>query len=378
VSAIEYGIERLSLLLMRLPDTLWRSFIIDGIVGGVGGVVSFLPNVLILFFFITIFEETGYIHRVMLVTDRFMHAVGLHGDSFLPLVMGFGCNVPAIVAAKRLQDKRQRWLTILVIPFMSCNARLPVFVLITGAFFPQHAPLILFLLYLIGIAVAAASSLLFSAVFFKYKNRYPHHHHHDNNQYYHHRNHAYSRADMRQLLTPYRIPHGGQVARKVWAEASDYLHKITNVVIVAAAVIWALNTFPLNRENNPEHASYLQQVGRAISPVFAPLGFDWKLSMALFTGVAAKETIVSTLGVLYPADDALSLGVRLRSEAAFGAPTAAAFLIFILLYFPCISVVVSIWKETRSAWFTMLSVCYTCAVAWLAAWLTQAAGKLLC
>jgi ferrous iron transport protein B len=350
---IEYGIECLSALLMHLPDTLWRSFLVDGIVGGVGGVITFLPNVLILFLFITIFEESGYIYRIMLVADRFMHIIGLHGYSFLPLVMGFGCNVPAIVTAGHLQDKHQRWLTIFLIPFMSCNARLPVFVLITGAFFAPHAATVLFLLYLIGISVAAISGMLISLFFKK------------NNQ------------QGNAALLPYRIPRLRPTIKKVWGEASDYLKKITNVVLVASAIIWVLGTFPLNAEGNPAHTTYLQRVGETVAPALAPLGFDWKMSLALVTGVVAKETIVSTLAVLYPVEEGGTLEERLRTEPNFTSPTAAAFLIFILLYFPCIAVVGSIYKATRSIWFTVVAMCYTTSVAWVCAFLTQHIGTML-
>ena len=282
-----------------------------------------------------------------------MHAIGLHGNSFLPLVMGFGCNVPAIVAVRHLQNKRQRLLTILIIPFMSCNARLPVFVLITGAFFAPNAASVMFLLYLIGIIIAAVSGLLFSVLFFSKKSPL---------------------APEQITLPAYRVPPLRPTLQKVWSEASDYLKKITNVVLVASGIIWALNTFPLHREGDLERLSYLQQAGKAAAPVFAPLGFDWKISVALVTGVVAKETIVSSLAVLYPADSDSALSERLLGEGIFSQAAAAAFLIFVLLYFPCIAVVNSIYRETKSVLFTLFSVSYCTGLAWVCAFLTYKIG----
>ncbi|GHT69852.1 hypothetical protein FACS189452_10620 [Bacteroidia bacterium] len=257
--------------------------------------------------------------------------------------------MPAVMATQALHDKHQRWLTILLIPFMSCNARVPVFVLLISAFFSQYAATVLFILYLIGISVAAISGLIFSLFFFKRRE-----------------------PIVEITLTPYRVPQLRPTLKKMWAEASDYLKKITNVVLVASAIIWALNAFPLNKEGATEHESYLEQAGKFLSPVFAPLGFDWKMTTALITGVVAKETVVSTLSVLYTGEeDEILLGERLQNEPIFSTPTVAAFLIFILLYFPCIAVVVCIYKVTKNVGFTLLSVCYTTGIAWILAFLTQ-------
>jgi ferrous iron transport protein B len=359
VRLVEYGIEQLSCLLQHLlPDNLFRSFLTEGIVRGVGGVLSFLPNVLILFLFITIFEESNYIFRAMYVTDRLMHAVGLHGDSFLPIVMGFGCGVPAIMAAGKIRNRSQQLLTLLVIPFMSCNARLPVYILLISAFIPHHAAVVLFCLYLAGITVGAVGCLIISRLFIKQT--------HD---------------DVHEIrLAPYRLPDTRTTLRKVWSEASDYLKKITNVVLLASALIWALNTFPQPAPNDTSpHESYLEKIGKTISPVFAPLGFDWKMSVSLITGVAAKETIVSTLAVLYnTGDDKQQLSNQLHDEPVFTPPAVVAFLIFILLYFPCVSAVACIYKVTRKWRFTLLTVCYTTGVAWVVAFLAYHLTAVCC
>ncbi|MDR3366498.1 MAG: ferrous iron transport protein B [Prevotellaceae bacterium] len=416
---ISSGVEALSGWLSGvMPDSLFKELLIDGAITGVGSVIAFLPNILILFFFISLFEDTGYMARAVFITDKLMHTIGLHGKSFIPLVMGFGCNVPAIMATRTIENRTQRTLTMLIVPFMSCSARLPVYILFIGAFFPHHAGTVLFLIYLAGIGFGILSALFFSKMVFKDKGQ-----------------------PFVMELPPYRVPTLKSIIRHMWHKGSQYVRQMGGIILIAAIVIWALNTFPLNsarlrpfdeqaaavkehyaaalaqraadsatlaaamekrlhdiaaaRSNAQHEYSYLGQLGHAIEPVMRPLGFDWKMSVSLLTGVVAKETVVSTLGIIYQADSndnedegsTAQLKQRLRDEryhsgAKAGTPvfsgvTALAFLVFILLYLPCIAAIAAIRRESGSRWISAFAIIYTTLVAWLAAFAIQHIGSWL-
>ncbi|MDR3329214.1 MAG: ferrous iron transport protein B [Prevotellaceae bacterium] len=363
---ISRGVELLSRgLAAALPPSLPADLLVSGVINGAGSVLAFLPNILLLFFFISYFEDSGYMARAVFITDKLMHAIGLHGKSFIPLIMGFGCNVPAIMATRTIENRTQRRLTMLLIPFMSCSARLPVYVLLIGAFFPRHAGTVLFAVYLAGIAIAILSGLLFSKFLFKDKGQ-----------------------PFVMELPPYRRPSFGTLARHTWHKGGQYLRKNGLTILVASVAIWGLSTFPLqpHGERAPYEQSYLGQLGHAVQPALAPLGFDGKMSISLLTGVAAKETVVSTLGVLYRAeveDDGSTarLEQRLRAERhpsgphrgqpVFTPPTALACIAFILLYLPCVAAVVAIRRESGSRLIAAFTVAYTTVVAWLAAFAVQ-------
>ena len=338
-----------------MPSGMLRDLIVDGIVSGVGGVLVFLPNILILFLFISFFEDSGYMARVAFIVDKLMHRIGLHGKSFIPYIIGFGCGVPAIMATRTLESRKDRILTIITIPFMSCSARLPVFLLFVSAFFRKNQALVLIGLYLIGVLVAVLTSLLVKKVVFR----------NTDDQFV-------------MELPPYRFPTARNVFRHMWDKSVQYLKKMGTVILAASVIIWALGYFPRAKEGQTaaEHTanSYIGKIGKAIQPAFAPLGFDWKMSVSLLTGFAAKEVVVSSLGVLYSpdgeeADDAtLASNLRCASypsgEAVFTKPVVWSFLLFVLLYFPCIAAVSAVHREAgrKWAWFTVL---YTTAVAWI-------------
>ncbi|WP_298063988.1 ferrous iron transport protein B [uncultured Rikenella sp.] len=277
-----------------MPEGALRDLLVDGVIGGVGGVIVFLPNILILFFFISLMEDTGYMARTAFLMDRFMHRIGLHGKSFIPLLMGFGCNVPAIMATRTLESRKDRILTMLIVPFMSCSARLPVYVLLISAFFPRGQGLVLMSIYLIGILVAILSSLALKRILF-YKEEAP----------------------FVMELPPYRIPTGRSVVRHMWNKGSQYLRKMGTVILLASVLIWALGHYPRPAERDMSAAaaaewqaenSYIGRLGHAIEPAIRPLGFDWKIGMSLLSGLAAKEIVVSTMAVLNnPAEGADSV-----------------------------------------------------------------------
>ena len=354
---LEAGIAALgSWLSGILPAGMLRDLIVDGIIAGVGGVLVFLPNILILFLFISFFEDSGYMARVAFIMDKLMHRIGLHGKSFIPYIIGFGCGVPAIMATRTLESRKDRILTIITIPFMSCSARLPVFLLFVSAFFKKHQALVLIGLYLIGILVAIVTSLLMKKLVFK----------NHNDQFV-------------MELPPYRFPTARNVLRHMWDKSAQYLKKMGTVILAASVIIWALGYFPRAKEGQSSAEqtanSYIGRIGKAIQPAFQPLGFDWKMSVSLLTGFAAKEVVVSSLGVLYSPDgeevaEEASLAGNLKSATGpdgkiiFTQPVVWSFLLFVLLYFPCIAAVSAVHKEAgrKWAWFTVL---YTTAVAWI-------------
>lgn len=368
---IESGVAWLSeLVSATMPDGPLKDLMVDGIIGGVGGVIVFLPNILILYLFISFMEDSGYMARAAFIMDRLMHKVGLHGKSFIPLVMGFGCNVPAIMASRAIESRSSRIITILINPFMSCSARLPIYILLVGAFFDKYAAAAFMGLYLLGIIVAVVTARLLRRFHF----------------------HA-DETPFVMELPPYRLPTMKASLSHMWAKGQQYLKKMGGIILVASIMVWALNYFPLHDENtsesmvashvvddstiDPDRDSYLEMMGKWINPVMEPLGFHWRASVAMLAGVPAKEIVVSTLGVLYTGDEEVddhSLSARLKAPGVTGKPdftpaVAVAFLIFVLLYFPCIATVTAIVKETGSWWYGVFSMAYNTIVAWLVAFL---------
>ena len=324
-----------------LPSIWWSSLLIDGVLMGIGAVLAFLPNIIIMFFFLSLMEDTGYMARAAYAMDKIMHRIGLHGSSFIPMLMGFGCNVPAIMAAKDITNKKDRALTMMMVPFMSCSARLPVYLLFIGAFFAQHKAIVMLSLYIVGVVL----SIIF-AVIMKHTPafRQPKH-------------------DYVSELPPYRRPTLRNTGLHIWERVVDYLQKIPAVIIWASVIIWALTYFPTGSMTDMEH-SYLAMIGHWIEPVMRPLGFDWKMSVCLLTGLPAKEAIVSTMGILYPADTALS---------AFTPVTAYAFMVFVLLYFPCIATITTLQKEIGAKW-AWFSVAQSMILAWLLSFVIHQVG----
>ena len=339
---IATGVEALAEWLRGLQPTIWwSSLLIDGVLMGIGAVLAFLPNIIIMFFFLSLMEDTGYMARAAYAMDKIMHRIGLHGSSFIPMLMGFGCNVPAIMAAKDITNKKDRALTMMMVPFMSCSARLPVYLLFIGAFFAQHKAIVMLSLYIVGVVL----SIIF-AMIMKHTPafRQPKH-------------------DYVSELPPYRRPTLRNTGLHIWERVVDYLQKIPAVIIWASVIIWALTYFPTGSMTDMEH-SYLAMIGHWIEPVMRPLGFDWKMSVCLLTGLPAKEAIVSTMGILYPADTALS---------AFTPVTAYAFMAFVLLYFPCIATITTLQKEIGAKW-AWFSVAQSMILAWLLSFVIHQVG----
>lgn len=355
-----------------MPEGPLKDLIADGIIGGVGGVIVFLPNILILYFFISFMEDSGYMARAAFIMDKIMHKIGLHGKSFIPLVMGFGCNVPAIMASRAIESRSSRIITILINPFMSCSARLPVYVLLVGTFFSRHASLVFLGLYLTGILVAVLTARLLRRFWFKT-----------------------DETPFVMELPPYRIPTLKASLRHMWGKGEQYLKKMGGIILVASIIVWALNYFPLHDEDSSTPSmeamiagddskidtsrdSYLEMIGKAVNPVMEPLGFHWRTTVAAIAGAPAKEIVVSTLGVLYTGDEEIddkSLSARLTApnpvtgRPDFTAASALSLMVFVLLYFPCMATVTAIVRETGSWKYGAFSVIYNTAVAWLVAWL---------
>jgi ferrous iron transport protein B len=369
---IESGVSSLGALAGSLmPEGSLRDLMTDGIIAGVGGVIVFLPNILILFFFISLMEDTGYMARVSFIMDKLMHRIGLHGKSFIPLLMGFGCNVPAIMATRTLENRKDRIMTMLIAPFMSCSARLPVYVLIISAFFDKRQGLVLFSVYLTGILLAILVALILKKTIFAGKD-----------------------VPFVMELPPYRIPSIRNTVRHMWFNAKQYLHKMGSIILVASVIIWALSYFPRLEEGTRVERlenSWIGRAGHFVEPVVRPLGFDWKLGVSIVTGLAAKEVVVSTMGVLYQGDDpgesgTAGLSDRLREqeyttgrhagEKVFTPWVAIGFMLFVLIYFPCVAVIAAIRKESTNGW-ALFSMFYTTALAWLVAFVVNQAGKLL-
>ncbi len=363
-----------------LPEGMFKDLIINGIIDGTGSVLVFLPNILILFFFISFMEDSGYMARAAFIMDKIMHRFGLHGRSFIPMVMGFGCNVPAIMATRTLRSSSDRILTMLIIPFMSCSARLPVYVLFITAFFPGNPALVLSSIYFGGILIAFLTAQLLSRTIFRNKE-----------------------TPFVLELPPYRIPTLKNITVHMWDKAKQYLQKIGGVILIGVVIIWALGYFPresesahgisneiavqsdsiqsqeLTNKSNHLENSYLGQIGRFIQPVMSPMGFDWKMSISLLAGLPAKEIIVSTMGVLYQVNDEgdqhIGLSQKLVDEKYVSGekvgekvitiPVAWAFLAFVLIYFPCLGVIATIRSESGKVKWALFAMLYTTVVAWL-------------
>ena len=418
VMAIETGVSWLGYIVNRIiPEGIINDLLIDGIIGGVGGVIVFLPNILILFFFISLMEDTGYMARVAFIVDKLMHRIGLHGKSFIPLLMGFGCNVPAIMATRTIESKSDRMVTMLIIPFMSCSARYPVYILLISAFFVSFKGAILFSLYLIGILLAITIAFIFKKTIFRAQE-----------------------VPFVMELPPYRMPTAKAILKHTWFKGEQYLKKMGTIILLASVIIWVLGYFPKDRdrieyqesvilqfekdyetrlnwltpEELPEQQrliserdslihnirvsmmqehqeqSFIGMLGRFIEPVIYPLGFDWRMGVSLIAGAAAKEVVVSTMGVLYQSDvDAGISGLvgRLKSQVNHSGPRAGqpvysplvafALMVFILIYFPCIAVIAAVRKESgRWKWAAFLAL-YTTGIAWIAAFIVYQGGRLL-
>ena len=356
---IDWLVTKFGELVASLMPAGWaKDLVVDGIIAGVGSVLVFLPNILILYFFISLMEDSGYMARTGFIMDNLMHRLGLHGNSFMPFVMGFGCNVPAIMATRSIDSRKSRMMTIALLPFMSCSGRLPVFVLLVGAFFPRNPALVLMGIYFLGVLVAIISALVLKHLI--PDDGTPH----------------------VPELPPYRIPNFKTIGKSTWDNAHEYLKKIATTMLLASVIIWALGYFPrgegLTRAEQQEQ-SLLGHVGKAVSPALDPLGFDWRMDVGLITGVAAKELIVSSLGVMYAGEeegaaDENDTALQSALKNSVPMPVAVAFMIFVLLYFPCIATFVAIRRET-GRWRWAWAVCsYTMAVAWVAAWI----GKMVC
>lgn len=400
---IEVGVGMLSEFLQNLiPPGSFHDLLIDGVIDGVGGVLVFMPNILILFFFISLMEDSGYMARAVFIMDKLMHKIGLHGRSFIPLVMGFGCNVPAIMATRALNNRKDRMITMLINPFMSCSARLPVYILLIATFFPENPTQMLFLIYIIGIVLAIIFARIFRKTLFR-------------------------SADVPFVmeLPPYRLPTVRSLLKHMWNKGVHYLKKISGVILIASIVIWALGYFPRNEQNSVAYQqkrsevvrhyekaiefatvkkdellkekedtlrsmdyvyeeerlknTYIGQVGQAIEPIVRPLGFDWKIGIAILTGAAAKEIVVSTLGVLYEegndvTEKDVSLQLKLQTasyssgdkvgQRVFSPRVAFSLMLFVLIYFPCIGVLAVVGKEVGWKWALFLAV-YTTVLAYL-------------
>jgi ferrous iron transport protein B len=356
---IEVGIGKLNVFLSdSLSDGSFKDLLINGIVGGVGSVLVFLPNILILYLFISFMENSGYMARAAFIMDKLMHKMGLHGKSFIPLIMGFGCNVPAIMASRAIESRSSRLITILINPFMSCSARIPVFLLLAGAFFPAHAGNVLIFLYLFGIIVAVVTARLLRKTFFK--------------------------ADETPFvmeLPPYRLPTGRATLKHTWDKGQQYLRKIGGIILVASIIIWFLSYYPRNiteygqRESAQFEQSYLGRFGKFCEPALKPIGLDRQAGIALLSGIPAKEIIVSTLGVLHKSEEKDTLSAALSGSSNFTPRSALSFMVFILLYFPCIATIATIAHEAGRKW-AFFSIAYNTALAWTAAFVVYYVGGL--
>jgi ferrous iron transport protein B len=403
-----------SLFQKWIPEGMLKDLLINGIIHGVGGVIVFLPNILILFFFISIMEDTGYMARAAFIMDKLMHKIGLHGKSFIPLIMGFGCNVPAIMSTRTLENRSDRILTILINPFMSCSARLPVYILITSAIFAEYAGTVLFSIYMIGILLAIIVAIVFSKFVFKSKD-----------------------VPFVMELPPYRIPTLRATYMHVWNKSGQYLKKMGGVILLASIVIWALGYFPrksgnevifhqkikateiayiekisaslpsdtamlnkekltaiknieLDMESHRQENSYIGKIGHFVEPLMRPLGFDWKMSVSLLAGTAAKEIVVSTMGVIYQADDnadehSSALINKLKNEKyktdikkdefVYTPLAGFSFLMFVLIYFPCVAVFAAVKKEAGGIKWALFLAVYTTLLAWVVSFLVFQIGS---
>lgn len=397
MQGIEWLVEMIgNFVRTHMAEGPLKDLLVDGIIGGVGGVIVFLPNILILYAFISFMEDSGYMARAAFIMDKIMHKMGLHGKSFIPLVMGFGCNVPAVMATRTIESRNSRMITMLVTPLMSCSARLPVYVLITGALFPKNASFVLLSLYATGVILAVILARVFKRAFF---------HEED--------------VPFVMELPPYRMPTGKSILLHMWEKAKQYLHKMGGIILVASIIIWFLGYFPRetsrtadfkqqiasieNTQISPEEKaeqineiehlmamdhqenSYIGRIGQIISPIMEPLGFNWKISVSLLSGMAAKEIVVSTLSVLYTGSDdsEQALTERLLQEKnpdgtdVFTPLVGLSLMLFVLLYFPCIATVTAIVNESHSWKWGAFVILYTCCLAWVVSFLVYQIGNII-
>ena len=330
-----------------MPDGALKDLIVDGIISGVGGVIVFLPNIMILYAFISWMEDSGYMARAAFIMDKIMHRMGLHGKSFIPMIMGFGCNIPAIMATRTIEDRKSRLITMLIIPLMSCSARLPVYIIIIGAFFPKNAALILFCMYLIGIVLSVFMAKVFSRFVIKGES-----------------------SPFVMELPPNRMPTMKSVGRHTWEKGKQYLKKMGTTILVASIAVWALSYFPHHEEMSEEmqmETSYIGQIGKFVEPVIRSCGLQWKEGVALIAGVGAKEIVASTMAVLYHGDVATSGMTPLA---------ALCFMLFVLLYFPCIPTCIGIKHESGKWKWAAFTALYTTLLAWVVSTLVYQIGSL--
>ncbi len=394
---LENGVEWLTVYLEKvMAPGFFKDLVLDGAIDGVGGILVFLPNIFILFFFIGILENTGYMSRAAFLMDKYMHKIGLHGKSFIPMIMGFGCTVPAIMSTRILENRRDRILTMMILPFMSCSARLPVYILMISAFFPKNPVLMLFGIYMFGIILALIVSRFFSKTILKQKE-----------------------APFVMELMPYRKPTAKLLFTYTWDRGKEYLKKIGGVILIGSIIIWLLGYFPKNidfskdydslivkekqlekpdykiihdlefqKRSEAHEKSYIGKIGHFIEPAMQPLGFDWKMSVSILAGIAGKEITVSTMGVLYQASDDIengSLQNKLKAETypfgekagqkVYNKVVALSFIMFILIYFPCIAVFSAIWKESSRLKWAIFSAVYTTSIAWVVSFAIYQIGK---
>lgn len=333
-----------------------KDMIIDGIIGGVGGVIVFLPNILLLYFFISFMEDSGYMARAAFIMDKIMHKMGLHGKSFIPLIMGFGCNVPAILTSRIIESRKARLVTMLINPLMSCSARLPIYLVLIGAFFPGKASLILLSIYAIGILLAVLMARIFTKFLVKGDD-----------------------TPFVMELPPYRMPTAKVVLRHTWEKGKQYLKKMGGIIMVASIIIWFLGYYPnhdaYTTTAEQQENSYIGQLGKAIEPALEPLGFDWKMGIGILSGVGAKELIVSTLSVLYTNDGDLDK-VNLSERLPITPLVAYCYMLFVLIYFPCIATLAAIRQESRSWKWPVFAAVYTTVLAWIVAFAVHQIGSL--
>ena len=358
MQGIEWLVDQLgNLIRNNMAEGPLKDMLVDGIIGGVGGVIVFLPNILILYFFISVMEDSGYMARAAFIMDKIMHRMGLHGKSFIPLIMGFGCNVPAIMASRTIEDRKCRLITMLVNPLMSCSARLPIYLVMVGAFFPNQASFVLLCIYATGIILAVLMARLFSKFLVKGDD-----------------------APFVMELPPYRMPTTKSILRPTWEKGAQYLKKMGGIIMIASIIIWFLGYYPQHDAYETvaeqQENSYIGQIGKAVEPVIEPLGFDWKLGIGLISGVGAKELVVSTLGVLYTNEEDVE-NVNLSNRIPITPLAALAYMLFVLIYFPCIATLAAIKQESGSWKWALFAAGYTTVLAWCIAFVVYQLGNLI-
>lgn len=358
MQGIEWLVDQLgNLIRNNMAEGPLKDLLIDGIISGVGGVIVFLPNILILYFFISILEDSGYMARAAFIMDKIMHRMGLHGKSFIPLIMGFGCNVPAIMATRTIEDRKSRLITMLVNPLMSCSARLPIYLVMIGAFFPNCASFMLLCIYTAGILLAVIMARIFSKFLVKGED-----------------------SPFVMELPPYRMPTSKSIMRHTWEKGAQYLKKMGGIIMIASIIIWFLGYYPRHDTHESvaeqQENSYIGQIGKAIEPVIKPLGFDWKLGIGLISGVGAKELVVSTLGVLYTNEGDVE-NVNLSDRIPITPLVALAYMLFVLIYFPCIATFAAIKQESGSWKWAIFAAGYTTGLAWLVAFTVFQIGSII-